>query len=109
MTRIKQKPQLMAERNVHLAHQLLLERAEHLKRLAIARGYDRTVGNLGITLQGRYQDDDFVNLIRPRVCQAIRDQIDEIDQQLVKLGVEPSPVPTPEKPPIGFDDEDGGI
>lgn len=111
MTRAKQKLQLMAEQNVLRAHDLLRDRAHHLKRLTIARGYDRSVGNLGITLQGRYQDDEFVDLIRPHVCKVILNQIHEIDRQLRELGVEPAPVPqppTPEKPAAMYAD-DGGI
>lgn len=48
---------------------------------------DQLQAKLGVTLHGRYQEDDIVELVRPVVHRELRARIACIDAELVKLGV----------------------
>lgn len=91
---MSQKNPLMPMDKFNAAANLLDERHRELNRLAIARTPEG-VGELtlGITLGGRYQNAEFVDQVRPVVCNLIIDSIYKIDVRLRELGVEPNPIP----------------
>lgn len=84
--------QLLSENAFEQAQRLFAKRKEHLKRLAIARG-DTAHGCLGVTLQGTYQEEDFVDAIRPHVVALVLEQIAVVDESLRVLGFAASAVP----------------
>ena len=43
---------------------------------------------LGITIVGKYQDDDFVDAIRPAVVNELKGRIELVEQDLKELGME---------------------
>lgn len=91
---MSQNNQLMPMDKFNAAADLLDERHRELNRLSIARTPEG-VGELtlGITLGGKYQKADFVDQVRPVICNLIISSIDRIDAQLRELGVEPNPIP----------------
>ncbi|HBV3603383.1 TPA: hypothetical protein MDV36_000050 [Klebsiella aerogenes] len=69
--------------NVNAAS-ILCEQLKELEGqyLLVARGE-----GLGITIQGRYQDDDFVNAIRRSVTGELSRRIGAVKHHLTELGV----------------------
>lgn len=45
-------------------------------------------GGLGVTLQGRYQDDDLLDRVRPVVLRVLSDRLSDVNKELLALGVE---------------------
>lgn len=66
--------------------ELLVERSKLLTDMghATSTGASR----LGITFHGRYQNDSFVDVIRPAVVAELQRQIDYIHKALEALGME---------------------
>jgi len=77
------------------AQSLFAQRSKLIEKLLIAEYLpgterpDNVKGNLGITIFGSYQDDDFVAEVRPWVVMLLRRQIHEIDERIVAMGVMP--------------------
>ncbi|KAB8310770.1 hypothetical protein [Rahnella contaminans] len=71
-----------------------LERAHRLMQKVLALKSERelisksTSGGLGITIQSKYQDDEFVNAVRPAVVAEISRRIQDLESQLQQLGLE---------------------
>lgn len=48
-------------------------------------------GKYGITLHGKYQDQEFLNACKESVASVLEQRITVIDARLLELGVEPPP------------------
>ena len=60
---------------------------EQLKELEVQYSLVVRGEGLGITIQSRYQDDDFVNAVRRRVTGELSRRIGAVKHQLTELGV----------------------
>lgn len=74
--------------NIELAKRLMDERAALI--LSHDAVNENTSGHqyLGITLQGRYQDEDFIAAVKPAVMSELRRRMNLIESKLKQLGVE---------------------
>lgn len=65
-------------------HALAKRRAELKGQVELVEGK-----GLGVTIQGRYQDDDMVDVARPCILNELQGRIDDIERELIALGVTP--------------------
>lgn len=60
------------------------------KRKGLVSDWHLATTSLGVTLQGRYQDDVILDCCRPAVQAELQRRIAEVDTQLTALGVDMS-------------------
>ena len=74
--------------DVENAQMLIRERRELLQTLnAIETAQRNGTGWLGVTFEGRYQDESILSIVRPVVASHLRDKIERIESQLKRIGV----------------------
>lgn len=95
MARKASAPKLTSAQVLRAAH-LQHTRQALIEKLVTARG--NPPGALRVVIVSTYLDDNFVEAIRPHVCNELTRRIRVIDAELLEIGVQPDPIPAEQEP-----------
>jgi hypothetical protein len=95
MARKASAPKLTSAQVFRAAH-LQRTRQALIDKLVTARG--SPPGALRVVIVSTYLDDNFVEAIRPHVCNELTRRIRVIEAELLEIGVQPDPIPAEQEP-----------